>query len=204
MNKENINKLVDWMNANHNYSTEELKRTAIEGGANEEEIREALNIINTKVGALEYKGVGIRFFAVVIDYIIIVIVFKILMSILVSLGVTQDPFNVLKNMDGSMNNLNKFNFYLNIAWFGKILVLILYYILMEWKLGATIGKLATGMRVRSINGGPISFKDSVIRNLMRIVDFLPVFYLVGAISIWNSKTKQRFGDRLAKTVVVSK
>jgi len=73
MNQENVNKLVDWMKVNqNNYSTEELKKTAMEGGASEEDVKEALNIINAKVGVLEYKGVGVRFFAIVIDYIIIV------------------------------------------------------------------------------------------------------------------------------------
>ena len=39
---------------------------------------------------------------------------------------------------------------------------------------------------------------------MCIVDFLPFFYLGRDISVWNSKTKQRVGDRLAKIGVVSK
>ena len=55
-NKENVNKLVDWMKINqNNYSTEELKKTAMEGGASEEDVKEALSIINTKVAGLEYK-----------------------------------------------------------------------------------------------------------------------------------------------------
>jgi len=60
------------------------------------------------------------------------------------------------------------------------------------------------MRVIKSTGESLDLKASLIRNVMRIVDFLPFFYLVGAISIWDSKTKQRVGDRLAKTVVVSK
>ena len=41
-------------------------------------------------------------------------------------------------------------------------------------------------------------------NIMCIVDFLPFFYLGRDISVWNSKTKQRVGDRLTKIGVVSK
>lgn len=60
------------------------------------------------------------------------------------------------------------------------------------------------MRVTKLTGERLDLKASSIRNVMRIVDFLPFFYLVGAISIWNSKIKQRIGDRIANTVVVSK
>jgi uncharacterized RDD family membrane protein YckC len=42
---------------------------------------------------------------------------------------------------------------------------------------------------------------SLVRSLLRIIDGLFV-YLVGAILVWRSDMKQRFGDRVAKTVVV--
>lgn len=81
--------------------------------------------------------------------------------------------------------------------------ILAYYVLMEWKIGGTIGKLLTGIRVIKTTGEPLDLKASLIRNILRIIDFLPLFYIAGVISIWTSEKKQRIGDRLAKTVVVS-
>ena len=54
--------------------------------------------------------------------------------------------------------------------------------------GRTIGKLAAGIRVVGGGGEPVAFLASAIRNILRIVDFLPVFYLAGSISIVASRT----------------
>ncbi len=72
---------------------------------------------------------------------------------------------------------------------------------MEATQGATLGKMALGLRVVRVDGAPISWSESVIRNLLRIVDCL-VFYILGAILIWTSPLKQRLGDKVAHTVVV--
>src|SRR5207245_615376 len=76
-----------------------------------------------------------------------------------------------------------------------------YFIMMEGQRGATVGKMALGLRVVNMDGTPITMNQSVIRNLLRIVDALFV-YLVAAILIWNSPLKQRLGDRVAKTMVI--
>ena len=84
------------------------------------------------------------------------------------------------------------------------LVALAYYVVLETTKGATLGKMAMGLRVvRLDNGGPIDWKASIIRNILRIVDGL-FFYLVGAICVWVSKNRQRLGDMAAKTVVVRK
>jgi uncharacterized RDD family membrane protein YckC len=59
-----------------------------------------------------------------------------------------------------------------------------------------------GIRVATVDGSRISWGASIIRNILRIIDALPFFYLLGAILIWTSPQKQRLGDRVAKTVVV--
>src|SRR5690348_15344953 len=68
--------------------------------------------------------------------------------------------------------------------------------------GRTIGKVAAGIRVVGESGEPVRFLASAIRNIVRIVDFLPVFYLVGTISIVSTQHDQRLGDLAAGTVVV--
>jgi uncharacterized RDD family membrane protein YckC len=76
-----------------------------------------------------------------------------------------------------------------------------YYISCEVLFGATLGKLALGLRVVDEQGGPITWGASLVRNVLRIVDGL-FFYLVGAIAVWSSPARQRLGDRAAHTYVV--
>ena len=59
MNQENVNRLVDWIKANRNYPTEQLRQSALQGGSSEEDFNAALNITNAPAAILEYKGVGI-------------------------------------------------------------------------------------------------------------------------------------------------
>jgi uncharacterized RDD family membrane protein YckC len=67
--------------------------------------------------------------------------------------------------------------------------------------GRTPGKRWTGLRVVLTGGQPIGFVSSAIRNLLRLVDFLPVFYGVGITSILVTKRNQRLGDLAAGAVV---
>jgi uncharacterized RDD family membrane protein YckC len=81
-------------------------------------------------------------------------------------------------------------------------IVFAYYIVLEAIFGATLGKLATNLRVvRESDGGPIDWSASVIRNVLRVIDGL-VLYLVGLIAMCFSKKRQRIGDRVAGTVVV--
>src|SRR5215831_10834059 len=52
-----------------------------------------------------------------------------------------------------------------------------------WNGGRTIGKVAAGIRVSGTDGDRIGFFGSAIRNILRIVDFLPLFYAVGVTSM---------------------
>lgn len=124
---------------------------------------------------LDYVGVGMRFLAYLIDGLIVGAVSGLLFI----------PF---RDAPG--------------AWGGSIgLLSILYFIVMEATQGATLGKMALGLRVVKTDGSPISWSESIIRNILRIVDGL-FAYLVGAILIWSSPLRQRLGDRAAHTVVV--
>jgi len=77
-----------------------------------------------------------------------------------------------------------------------------YFIVPEALWGVTLGKLATNIRVvRQSDGGPIGWSASIIRNVLRPIDWL-VLYLVGFIAICVSQKRQRIGDRVAGTIVV--
>lgn len=68
--------------------------------------------------------------------------------------------------------------------------------------GQTIGKRLFHLRVIDQAGLPLRIEQAWIRNLMRIFDALPFAYLMGGISVLSSPLMQRFGDRVAGTLVV--
>jgi uncharacterized RDD family membrane protein YckC len=134
---------------------------------------------------LHGTGVGLRFVAVVVDSIVLGAIGYAFAA--ATGGTTEDGF--------SLNGGPAF------AW---LLIAAAYYIVMEATSGATIGKLVTNLKVVDADtGGSISWGAATIRTVMRIIDGL-FFYLVGAIGIWTSERNQRFGDRLAHTLVVRK
>jgi len=68
--------------------------------------------------------------------------------------------------------------------------------------GQTIGKRLFHLRVIDEFGLPLRIEQAWVRNLMRVVDALPLAYLVGGIAALSSPIMQRFGDRVAGTLVV--
>lgn len=68
--------------------------------------------------------------------------------------------------------------------------------------GRTPGKRYMGIRVIRDDGGPVRFTDSVVRNVLRMVDMLPGYYAVGIVAALLSKHGKRLGDMAAGTVVV--
>lgn len=68
--------------------------------------------------------------------------------------------------------------------------------------GATPGKRSLGLRVIADNGAPIPLAASLIRNLLRFVDFLPLFYGLGLLTMMLNRDFRRLGDVAAGTLVV--
>ena len=88
-----------------------------------------------------------------------------------------------------------------LAYFG---VSIGYRIFMEWKFsGQTFGKRILRLRVLDAQGLSLDLSQVVIRNLLRFVDSLPAFYMVGGLAGVVSKRAQRLGDLAADTIVVA-
>lgn len=83
------------------------------------------------------------------------------------------------------------------------LVFFGYPILTEvlWE-GKSVGKAIVGLRVVRTDGGGIGFVASLIRNVLRLIDFLPSFYGIGFVVAMISKKGQRLGDLAADTLVV--
>lgn len=94
--------------------------------------------------------------------------------------------------------------------FGQGLYFIIIF-LMEWfypvvfelyNNGATPGKRSMGIKVVHDDGTEVILQSSLLRNLLRSVDFLPLFYGVGLISMLFTRDFKRLGDITAGTIVV--
>jgi uncharacterized RDD family membrane protein YckC len=78
-----------------------------------------------------------------------------------------------------------------------------YSIATEWLWrGQTLGKRFLRLRVVDARGLRLSFAQIVLRNLLRFVDGLPLFYLVGGITTLLNRRAQRLGDLAADTLVI--
>lgn len=78
-----------------------------------------------------------------------------------------------------------------------------YFVFFEWFWGGqSLGKRALNLRVLSDDGVRITLQQSAIRNLLRVVDSLPLIYLVGGAVAFGHPQGKRLGDMAAGTVVV--
>ena len=86
---------------------------------------------------------------------------------------------------------------------GFFVISIGYGIFLEWTWrGQTVGKRLLRLRVVDAEGMRLQFNQIVVRNLLRFVDALPVFYFVGGATCWLNPRGQRLGDIAANTVVI--
>src|SRR5918996_1968770 len=120
---------------------------------------------------LRLAGLGSRFVATTIDLLI-------QSAIIVAAGlalVGVEIFSEDSVVSGVGAAVFAIVFFLVIAGYD-----ILFEVLAS---GRTPGKRWTGLRVVRTGGQPVGFLTSSIRNLMRLVDFLPFSYLVGIVAI---------------------
>ncbi len=68
--------------------------------------------------------------------------------------------------------------------------------------GRTPGKKLGGLRVVSRSGGGITVKQAFLRNLLRLVDMLPAYYLFGIATMASDRLRRRIWDKVANTVVI--
>ena len=150
----------------------------------------------TVIFGYRVAGIGSRFLAALIDSLIILV-----LQLVVNIGVLLVArFLFGFSLSGSDTGL---------AWllgiFGLVAFAFLwgYYIFFEmlWN-GQSPGKRRVGLRVMRMDGTPITLSESIIRNLVRLVDFLPAYYGVGVIAMFINSQSRRLGDLAAGTVVV--
>jgi uncharacterized RDD family membrane protein YckC len=137
-------------------------------------------------------GIGSRFLAIALDTLLQVAAMGVVGMVLIAVTI---PFSLFFRSSG--------------LWVVAILILFVftmdvgYFALFEalWN-GQTPGKRWTHLRVIKDSGRPISAYDAVLRNLLRIVDWLPTLYAAGIITMIISRENRRIGDYAAGTVVV--
>ncbi len=138
----------------------------------------------------DIAGIGSRFLAAMIDTLLIGIAETIVILIV---GLTSSALG-LRAADSLLAALG-----------GLLAFAILwgYYIAFEllWN-GQSPGKRVIGLRVVREGGRPITFVGSAIRNLIRIVDFLPALYGIGVVVMFVDHRSRRLGDLAAGTLVV--
>ena len=147
-------------------------------------------------------GPGTRYVAVFVDQLLIAVLTVVVGLGLVMLGAGVAPFfdRLGRSLDGD-GPASALWFSLAVLFLVKFALDTLYYIFFETLMhGQTPGKRVMKIQVIHDGGYPLDPLASVVRNLMRIVDNLPLCWPVPLFS----PEHKRIGDYVAGTIVVSK
>jgi uncharacterized RDD family membrane protein YckC len=145
-------------------------------------------VIRTPEGiafSLLLAGPVTRFLAWFIDVMIIAVLTKLLGAVLGFIGLLSVDLALAVMTAGFF--LLQFGYAAALEWL--------------WR-GQTVGKRLFRLRVMDAQGMRLQFSQVMIRNLLRVADFLPAGYLVGGIACLVSRHAQRLGDLAANTVVI--
>jgi uncharacterized RDD family membrane protein YckC len=94
---------------------------------------------------------------------------------------------------------------LGIAVFVPAMALVLFAYDVLWEVlgqGRTPGKRWVGVRVVRTSGAPVDLRASMVRNVLRLIDGLPLSYLPTIVLIVATPRNQRLGDLAAGTLVI--
>jgi uncharacterized RDD family membrane protein YckC len=147
----------------------------------------------------ELAGLGSRFCAMLIDTALIVLMVIVLGLLAFLLGV---DFQWTRGDHGLAAHWG--------TWFlAAIQVIVValfsggYFIFFElWMRGQTPGKRSMRIRVIRDDGTPVAANEVLVRNILRLIDFLPVAYGLGTLVMFPNPMCKRLGDMAAGTIVV--
>ncbi|MHB0997866.1 MAG: RDD family protein [Armatimonadota bacterium] len=141
----------------------------------------------------ELAGIGSRFLAMLLDSLINLGLLILLGGMFFAVLYFTANYNI---QDISPWVIAIFSLLVFILWSA-------YFLYFEaTRNGQTPGKKAIGIRVIRDTGHPIDFRSAFLRNIMRLVDYLPGTYAIGMISIFVSPQYRRLGDIVGGTLVV--
>ena len=159
-------------------------------------------ILDQEVKPVRYAGFWLRFVASLIDGIVLYIVQMIitvpLMGIMGFTALNAESMNEAQQMGaiGAIIGIVLMTFLFSsiVQW--------LYYALMETYYGATLGKMALGLKVTDLEGNKISFLKATGRYFGKILSGL--ILLIGYIMAAFTEKKQALHDIMAGCLVVKK
>jgi uncharacterized RDD family membrane protein YckC len=139
-----------------------------------------------------YAGLGTRFVALLLDGLLLSAIF----------------FPVTKIVKGVWL-MSPADHQWRLGWFISdplclifLLVILIYFVILEGVFGRTVGKWLLGLRVITIAGEHPGLLSALLRNLLRFVDGLPALNILGVILILTSSQRARVGDLVAHTRVI--
>jgi uncharacterized RDD family membrane protein YckC len=135
----------------------------------------------------QIAGLGTRAIAQIIDLLIVALVEVAVIFFGVAAGTVTNSGTVMGLVLIVFSFLNVFGYF----WASEAL----------WS-GQTVGKKAFRLRAVGDRGEPLTFMQAGVRNIVRIVDFLPYGYGVGMIVLFANGKGKRLGDIAAGTIVV--
>jgi uncharacterized RDD family membrane protein YckC len=141
--------------------------------------------------SLPVAGIGYRCLAWLIDATILFF-FWITAYFVFSL-IVSDVLGVLRALSGIAQTLLAVGLFAT-QW--------MYWTVAEVFFQGTPGKRLLRIRVVRADGSPVGVYESAVRNLLRAVDFLPLLYAVGCITMLLNRQHRRLGDLLAGTLLV--
>jgi uncharacterized RDD family membrane protein YckC len=161
---------------------------------------EQLTISTPEQVAFQYEmaGIGSRFVAALLDHLILGVTVLLIICAASTIG-TMSLLSSVGSEDAGAG------LFLVLAILTLVIFLIIwgYFVVFEtvWN-GQTPGKRAGRLRVIRYNGQPIGAGEAMVRNLVRLVDFMPGFYGIGLLTMFIDKDARRLGDFAAGTIVI--
>jgi len=142
----------------------------------------------------DVADIGSRFLAILIDSLIQGVLY-ILLTIAAAFTASRLTAVALPTV---VNDILAILFVLTL-----FLIQFGYFLFLEIVMaGQTPGKRLFNLRVVKDNGYPLSPLDSIVRNIVRIIDFFPFAYGIGLITMFLNRRAKRLGDFAAGTIVV--
>lgn len=158
---------------------------------------EFLNIDTPENVAFNYEvaGIATRFMAGFVDTIILTLIQACIYAVI--LAVAAVSLDEITDSDALLM------WTLAVVGLTNFVVSWGYYMFFElrWN-GQSPGKRWVGLRVIRTDGAPITLSESVIRNIVRLVDMLPTSYGIGVVTMFINSQCRRVGDIAAGTVVI--
>ena len=79
-------------------------------------------------------------------------------------------------------------------------VVFVYFTVQEAVWGTSVGKAALHLQVAA-GGGRMTWRAAILRNIFRLIDWLPALYLVGVVVMLVQGDQRRIGDFVGGTRV---